>query len=381
MKEPRAIHFPGLHGLRFIAALAVVIGHVELMKQHFGLPNRANHPAIYELGRISVTFFFVLSGFLITYILLAEKRDAGAISLKKFYLRRILRIWPLYFLTVILAFAIIPRIHTLDIPVLSAALGDHQASTLPLFIGFLPQVALILFPPVPYAEPLWSIGVEEQFYLLWPLVVARASRFLSLTVGIVIGGIVVKEAAFLYASTLRDADGLRFWNHVIDYFYFTRIECMAIGAIAAWIVFERKRAALTVLYSRPLQVAVYALSAYLIVTAEGKPLLNYSMHSVLFAAIILNIATNPRSLVRLDHRVFLFLGNISYGVYMLHEMAIGIAIKALGSAPADAVLYAGSLIVTVAAATIVYHAVELPFLRIKRRLAVVPTGPSEGRAA
>jgi len=84
--------------------------------------------------------------------------------------------------------------------------------------------------------------------------------------------------------------------------------------------------------------------------------------------------------------VFIFLGNISYGVYMTHEMAIGVVIQALiraggtrfAGAPADAALYAGSLIVTVAAATIVYHAVELPFLRIKRRLAVVPTGPSAG---
>jgi len=287
------VFFPGLHGLRFFAALAVVIGHVELLKQYFGYPNGADQPAFYELGRIAVTFFFVLSGFLITVLLLVEKAKTTTISVSRFYVRRILRIWPLYYLTVFLAFAVVPRIHILHMRGLSAGGGN----TLPLFLAFLPQVALSLHPPVPYAEPLWSIGVEEQFYLLWPLLVKRVRNVLAIAMAVVICGVLIKYCALWYASGLREQ--LRFWNHFIDYFYFNRFECMAIGAIGAWLVVEKKNRLLTFLYSRPVQVLVYALTVYAIATSRGKPILQYLPHSVLFCIIVLNVACNPRSILKI----------------------------------------------------------------------------------
>src|SRR5437762_1080558 len=85
-KEKPQVYFPGLHGLRFFAAMMVLFSHVELMKDYHGYSNLyASIMAVYESGRLGVTLFFVLSGFLISYLLLKEKEVTGSIAIKKFY--------------------------------------------------------------------------------------------------------------------------------------------------------------------------------------------------------------------------------------------------------------------------------------------------------
>jgi len=171
------VYFPGLNGIRFFAATIVAVSHVELLKQYHGLPNAYDTPAVYELGRLAVTLFFVLSGYLITFLLLKEKELTKTIAVGAFYMRRVLRIWPLYFLLVALAFFVFPRIGVMQISPLTGQLAGNASFTLPMFLLFLPQLALSMFAPVPFAEPAWSIGVEEQFYLLWPLLLRRFRNF------------------------------------------------------------------------------------------------------------------------------------------------------------------------------------------------------------
>ena len=101
MKKESTIYFEGLNGLRFFAALAVIITHVELIKGVFKFKHYWNNPIIFNLGGLGVYFFFVLSGFLITYLLLSEKQKFNKIEIKQFYLRRIFRIWPLYYFIII----------------------------------------------------------------------------------------------------------------------------------------------------------------------------------------------------------------------------------------------------------------------------------------
>ena len=96
------LYLNNLAGIRVIAALLVVFHHVEQYKAKFGWSNIWSHSFVREIGGNAVSIFFVLSGFLISYLLLAEKRKTGEVQLKKFYFRRILRIWPLYFLMLIL---------------------------------------------------------------------------------------------------------------------------------------------------------------------------------------------------------------------------------------------------------------------------------------
>ena len=108
-KVQKSIYFPNLNSIRFIAALLVIIHHIEQFKSVFNIyPNQMNNPVIGSFGPLGVRLFFVLSGFLITYLLFAEKEVSGTISITKFYIRRALRIWPLYYLIVLLAFFIVP---------------------------------------------------------------------------------------------------------------------------------------------------------------------------------------------------------------------------------------------------------------------------------
>ena len=93
------LHFGGLDPLRFLAALFVVIGHIPLNQASRHLPS-PSYGALFFRGAPAVSFFFTLSGFLITYLLLVEIRRTGTVAVRKFYLRRVLRIWPLYFAVV-----------------------------------------------------------------------------------------------------------------------------------------------------------------------------------------------------------------------------------------------------------------------------------------
>ena len=116
MNSNSNIYFTGLNGLRFLAAMAVVITHIELIKGQMFCENLwSTNKLIFELGGLGVIFFFVLSGFLITYLLLEEKKVSGTVSVKKFYARRILRIWPLYYLIIVLGFFILPHLPFIDI--------------------------------------------------------------------------------------------------------------------------------------------------------------------------------------------------------------------------------------------------------------------------
>ena len=102
------VYLPGLNGVRFIAASMVMVSHIEQGKSTVGLANwfSEEHPLIYR-GELGVTLFFVLSGFLISYLLLTEFKTTQTISIRNFYIRRVLRIWPLYFLIVFLGWVIV----------------------------------------------------------------------------------------------------------------------------------------------------------------------------------------------------------------------------------------------------------------------------------
>jgi peptidoglycan/LPS O-acetylase OafA/YrhL len=115
MKE-QSLYLKNLNALRAIAAYMVVIHHLEQFKTRFNIPNIWNNNIIRELGGNAVSIFFVLSGFLISYLLLQEKKKKETIALKKFYFRRILRIWPLFF--ILLALGLITNCFFGDIQLL-----------------------------------------------------------------------------------------------------------------------------------------------------------------------------------------------------------------------------------------------------------------------
>src|SRR4051812_27122652 len=105
-----AHYFRGLKFIRFFAASLVLVNHIEQYKFTLGLNSYWNFGTINYLGDKGVSIFFVLSGFLITFLLLKEREQLNTINIKYFYLRRILRIWPLYFIILIFSFFVFPQI-------------------------------------------------------------------------------------------------------------------------------------------------------------------------------------------------------------------------------------------------------------------------------
>ncbi|MBC8112643.1 MAG: acyltransferase, partial [Verrucomicrobia bacterium] len=146
-------YLPNLQGVRASAAIVVVISHIELHKGE-----KLAHlipPSIYlGIGQLGVTIFFVLSGFLLTYLLLSEKEKKGIVKLQDFYIRRILRIFPLFYLVLFLGYFVMPNFYEENPQSLSI-----QSFLLNAF--FLTNVAFIKdLTPVGVSQ-LWSIGVEE----------------------------------------------------------------------------------------------------------------------------------------------------------------------------------------------------------------------------
>jgi peptidoglycan/LPS O-acetylase OafA/YrhL len=155
------------------------MSHAHLTMVRVGFTGPEFPTQFFQRGGASVDFFFTLSGFLITWPLLQERDETGDVSLSKFYLRRACRIWPLYFLILALGFAgfgiLYPRVfHApyFEFPLLKG---------LVLYLVFLPN-AMATFYKVGLLYPLWSIGVEEQFYLFWAPVVKFCRRRLFLAI-------------------------------------------------------------------------------------------------------------------------------------------------------------------------------------------------------
>src|ERR1700722_5062097 len=189
------IYFPALDALRAIAMLLVFTAHLGPGADIVGVGSIWTAPA--ALGAIGLILFFVLSGFLITYLLLAEQKDRKRIDIPRFYLRRILRIWPLYFIIVGISQFLIPctGLFGLDSIYSATAPNFRQASLYYLF--FLPNLAFLTVSPVnPLLGYTWSIGAEEQFYLIWPLVLRLGRRHLQMIFAVIIA--LVLWSAWVY---------------------------------------------------------------------------------------------------------------------------------------------------------------------------------------
>ncbi|NRB70857.1 MAG: acyltransferase, partial [Xanthomonadales bacterium] len=148
----KPLYFPNLNGLRFIAALMVIVYHLERLKANMGLDGLWGKAAFVSLfGKLGVVLFFVLSGFLITYLLLAEEKRFAKIDLTSFYLRRVLRIWPLYFFIIFLGFFVLPFLNFFSVPGKGVEfIYSDLALKLALFTLVFPNLALATFGAIPF---------------------------------------------------------------------------------------------------------------------------------------------------------------------------------------------------------------------------------------
>jgi peptidoglycan/LPS O-acetylase OafA/YrhL len=377
----RRVFFPNLNGLRFLAVLLVIFDHVESTRLDFALPSFADNPAVGMLGQLGVTLFFVLSGFLITYLLLAEKETLGQIKFGAFYLRRVLRIWPLYYLVVILGLFVLPRVGFFHYPGLTPLAQDHLGAKTALYAFILPNAAKELYPAVPYLSQAWSIGVEEQFYIIWPVLIAFSRHYFRNFVLLAGGVYVVGQLAWALTTPQRHVLPINEATDFIkNFLYFFRIQSMAIGGLFALVLFRNWTRVLRPLTARPVQVALWVLLAVLMVRGQKVSYVTFEMYSVLFGAVVLNLALTESSIFNLRHRVLDYLGRISYGLYMLHVIAlvVGLRVASWVCAPTTALhhvlMFVVGLAVSIGVSAFSYEYVEKPFLQLKKRFARIQSG-------
>ena len=366
--------WPALDGLRGSAVIAVLVCHYSAL-----LPR--THPAIgvLEFGWAGVDLFFVLSGFLITGILLDAKSSSSPHYYRNFYARRALRIFPLYygFLTVVLLVTLI-----LTFTGAADAGSFHQLwSAQPALWTYTANHWISAQKTwSPWAEiiiPLWSLSVEEQFYLAWPLVVARCSPrgLMRVCVGVMIGALLTRLALTavgvhwftLYALTP------------------TRADALAAGALLAALLRQpdgRRLARRLCNFAGPVAVIL------LIIVSPGfdpihhpwQRVFLYTPLAVFFAALLF-WSIDAGSLRGIPGRVYAHpalrtIGGYGYGVYVVHlplMYVTSLAFTRLGlhdpnhpAWPSALTLVALNATLTAAVAYVSFQFFEKPILKLKR---------------
>ncbi|MAE14630.1 MAG: hypothetical protein CL821_03455 [Crocinitomicaceae bacterium] len=371
----KKVYFPGLNSLRFFSALSVIITHVELMKHKFGFANLWSNKLIFHFGGIGVSFFFVLSGFLVTYLMLEEKRNFNFFSIKNFYLRRILRIWPLYFLILILGFFILPKFTY--IPFFSEHFIDDFFLNFIFYLLILPNIAFSIYYAVPLIGQSWSIGVEEQFYILWPIVFNFFKKFtFKLLTYLLIFWVSVKLFFLIFSLYFDNEIALIVKKNLA----MLKFENMIIGAMGALILFEKKSKILNFIYNKTI---FFLAASGIIISIYVLPELLFDgihlLHSIFFIVIILNVSTNPNTNFRLESPVLNFLGKISYGLYMYHLIVIYFVLTLMvrfdiyheNYSLSTFLLYSQSMIITFLISYFSYTFFEKRFLKIKLKFTKV----------
>jgi len=363
--ETRSSHtyFHGLDGLRGFAAMMVVFGHIEGFKEkaHF-LPELSLNTlsVVRALAPQGVNIFFTLSGFLITYLLLAEKQRTADIAIRQFYLRRVFRIWPLFFLAVFLSFFVFPHVFDVHFFHVKTTPDFMQKFLLSLFL--FPNIVFVGYGHIFFHGILWSIGSEEQFYLVWPHVM-RSARTTLRTLLLLLAGCISVQYLF---STLR----LRTGNPV--YYVLENIVVfspMIVGAIGAVICFEKK---LPLNTSKRAFALICALIVVLYRVNLPLGVLDRTIYSLLYLALILNLIEKKSVLINFDSRLMRYLGKISYGIYIFHSLPIALAIVVAGQFNASSFglnifIYAVSVALTILLAHLSFKYFESGFLRLKEK--------------
>ena len=294
------VHYPALDGLRGLAILLVVVYH------NFGFIN------VFFFGWLGVDLFFVLSGFLITDILLKTVGKKG--YLKNFYIRRVLRIFPLYYLCLILFLIVLPQT-TIQLDVQYYV--DHQVW---LWTYLQNWIYTFQSPGQTNAlNHLWSLAVEEQFYLLWPLAVLiiRKPGYLLLFISLVLVA-VLGLRLLVWMNQISD---LAYFN----LYTFTRIDGLCIGCMIALLQrvksnFLERNKAIIVLCFAGLNFGFFFVNRRYQFSFPYLAFAGYTTFAMMFGLLVNEAVTRQSKLINLlfNNPLLKFFGKISYGFYVFH---------------------------------------------------------------
>jgi peptidoglycan/LPS O-acetylase OafA/YrhL len=324
---------PALNGIRAVAVWLVITFH-------FG--ETIN-------GALGVTMFFTLSGFLITWLLLKEVDATGTVSLKQFYIRRTRRIFPALYCYIALGVAIyLLRGHPVP-------WADVIASALYLQNYY----DAIFHSKDSFVGHTWSLGIEEQFYLLWPLLLIRLRHDLRALTRALLGII-----ALAWVLRLVLQYGLHANQGYIYHAFETRMDQLAIGCLLAVLLRRGQWSEIwRVMLSHPLTPALVigciAASSLFHGQVHYRYPLAYTLEPLLTALLIVTLIVQSEHAVwrHFNHPVMRFIGRISYSLYLYQQLTLSTARRLTEHLPLF-VQYAFAWAVTIGFALLSYHFVE-----------------------
>ena len=349
---------PELDGLRGLAILFVMTHRLWPRAGEL-----ARYNSVAELGWIGVDLFFVISGFLIAGILLDTRDEPDA--LKNFYARRVLRIFPLFYLFV--------GGMLLSFPILTGGF-EHSAylqkSGSPLWyllqLGNIPEGVLGRDPPY-WLAPVWSLAIEEQFYLSFPWLVRAVDRrrLARILCGFILLAPLVRIVGLLLFPQLD-----RFQYE----FTLCRVDTIAVGCLLAIIVrlpAAQQPRTRTLVVVTAVAVAIAAFTGLDRTTAFGRTG-GYSIVAFGFAALVLLVvrARGQGQTAALRFAPLRYLGKLCFGLYLLHRPAdtiVGALASRVGLDPLSGILIPLKMLGAVGLASISWFLIEQPFLRLKAR--------------
>jgi len=362
-------YFTGLNGLRAIAALSVVFSHITLSLNLFGLDPFVfgkytdGNPKATLLAGFGVSIFFSISGFLITYLLVKEK-SLQTINIKKFYTRRILRIWPLYFIYL-----------TLVVISLNYYEVTFEKSSLLFYIFLSANIPFIFGGVIEYLGHYWSLGVEEQFYLFWPIIIKYSKNVIRLSIILCISLVVLK---LLIYSLSKKNEGL---IPIYEIIHVTRFQCMLIGAIGGILFYKKNQLFLSIAKHRFIQIVSWFI---VILIAINKfhliSVLDNEFVSIIAVFLILGQIENNKKIINLENIPLDFLGKLSFGIYVVHPLIIFFTSKFIQFKTDEKFNYIIVFMVvftlTILVSFISYKFIEKPILRFKKKFEVISSKSS-----
>ncbi len=368
----KKIYFKNLDGLRFLCFLTVFFYHSFQTESaavkaspiynfiKFGLA---------ENGFLGVNFFFVLSGFLITYLLIKEKELNHKINIPNFWVRRVLRIWPLYYACIFIGFALFPFAKELT------GAPSEETANIWYYLTFTNNFDYINkgLPDAPGLGVLWSIAIEEQFYFIWPLLLALFP---------------VKKYWIVFTLVIITSLTFRAFNNeevVLELHTLSCIGDMAVGGFGAWLILFSNRTQLYILNLNKINLWLLYICLACIFLFRNELFTQHYLPriferfyiAIIMLLVILEQCYAKNSLFKMSNFPTISkLGIVTYGLYCFHFFIIS-GVSGVGKITgfqhntawilvAEPIL---GLAITILLSKLSYKYFESPFLKLKDRFA------------
>lgn len=354
-------HFHTFDALRFFAFFKVFLLHLPIVAFPWFNFLKAG-------GGIGVQFFFVLSGFLITYIILEEQERTNTLNLKNFFARRVLRIWPLYYLMVLVAYTT-PYLLTHVLHLNSSSTGYEPQLWVSLtFLENYKMMATGTHANVSPLSVMWSLCIEEHFYIIWgvALYYLKLKGLLRLIVVSIIVGVLSRIVYVLLDIPTSDV--------------FTNIDLFALGALPAYFLVKNPKGTEAFVDKVPKWgkgVFIFVLLAIVTICSqynEDKDFIWLTLLlGVLFSGLIILTLGRKSSLKISDKAIWSRLGIYTYGLYLYHTLVINLLLQIYKKyewgieKPLVATSFVlVALLLTIIVSMLSYHLFEKQFLKLKR---------------